>query len=63
MQFLDKFDTPVTHARCRVFFKVVDVPVVLYSGVPQVQSVSLSLDLVSCAVCSMCPLLGLASVQ
>ena len=43
LQFLDKFDTPVTPARCRVFFdKVVDVPVVLCNGVPQVQSVSLS---------------------
>ena len=44
LQFLDKFDTPVTPARCRVFFdKVVDVPVVLCNGVPQVQSVSLSM--------------------
>ena len=43
LQFLDKFDTPVTPARCRVFFdKVDDVPVVLCNGVPQVQSVSLS---------------------
>ena len=43
LQFLDKFDTPVTPARCRVFFdKVVDVPAVLCNGVPQVQSVSLS---------------------
>ena len=34
VQFLDKFDTPVT----RVFFdKVVDGPVVLCNGVPQVQ--------------------------
>ena len=47
VQFLDKFDAPVTHARCRVFFdKVVDVSVVLCNGVPQVQSVSLSVDLV-----------------
>ena len=39
VQFLDKFDTPVVHARRRVFFdKVVDVPVVLCNGVPQVQS-------------------------
>ena len=43
LQFLDKFDTAVTPARCRVFFdKVDDVPVVLCNGVPQVQSVSLS---------------------
>ena len=43
LQFLDKFDTPVTPDRCRVFFdKVVDVPVVLRNGLPQVQSVSLS---------------------
>ena len=40
---MDKFDTPVTPARCRVFFdKVVDVPVVLCNGVPKVQSMSLS---------------------
>ena len=38
VQFLDKFDTPVMHARCRVFFdKVVVVPVVLCNRVPQVQ--------------------------
>ena len=38
VQFLDKLDTPFMHARCRVFFdKVVDVPVVLCNGVPQVQ--------------------------
>ena len=37
LQFLDKFDTPVTPDRRRVFFdKVVDVPVVLCNGVPQV---------------------------
>ena len=43
LQFLDKFDTPVTQARCRVYFDmVVDVFVVLCNGVPQVQSVSLS---------------------
>ena len=40
LQFLDKFVTLVTPDRCRVFFdKVVDVPVVLCNGVPQVQSV------------------------
>ena len=38
VQFLDKFDTPVM----RVFFdKVVDVPVVLCNGVPQVHGVQI----------------------
>ena len=38
VQFLDKFDTPVVLARCRVLFdKVVDVPVVLRNGVLRVQ--------------------------
>ena len=38
VQFLDKFDTPVMLASCRVLFdKVVDVPVVLCNGVLRVQ--------------------------
>ena len=50
VQFLDKFDTPVTHARCRVFFdKVVDVPVVLCNGFCRCSSSTVMTSPCSCA--------------
>ena len=55
VQFLDKFDPPVTHARYAcVLDKVVDVPVLLCNGVPQVQSVSFSVDLVVVCCFAVC---------
>ena len=45
-QFLDKFDTTVLLACCRVLFdKVVDVPVVLCNGVLQVGFVMSDIDI------------------